>query len=208
MDFAATAELCAPEVAIDTLRRIASVESSFNPFAIGVVGGRLQRQPRTLSEALATTRMLDTQGYDYSLGIVQIHQKNFAKYGLTPETAFDPCVNLRVGSQIFLDCYKRAGASVHTLGDALSCYHSGNFATGYRLGYVAKVQTANALDPGGLGPGLAGPRQPAAVPKLRQGHAQLPQSLFVTQARSSVAVIAQAGEPPSVTESRATALIF
>lgn len=143
MDFAAVAELCAPGVPADMLKRIASVESSFNPYAIGVVGGRLARQPKTLSEALVTAQMLDTQGYDYSLGVVQVNQKNFARYGLTAEAAFDPCANLRVGSLIFQDCYKRAGLGARRLGDALSCYYSGNFKTGYRLGYVAKVQAAD-----------------------------------------------------------------
>ena len=136
------AELCAPEVPAETLKSIASVESSFNPYAIGVVGGRLVRQPKDLSEALATAQVLEAQGYDYSLGVVQVNQKNFARYGLTAETAFDPCSNLRVGSLIFQDCYKRAGEGERRVGDALSCYYSGNFTTGYRLGYVAKVQAA------------------------------------------------------------------
>ncbi len=133
------AELCAPSVEPDTLRRIAAVESSFNPYAIGVVGGRLQRQPRNGAEAVATTGMLSANGWDYSVGLVQVNQKNFSKYGLTPTTAFNPCENLRAGSQILVDCYRRAGGSATPLGDALSCYYSGNFSAGYRLGYVAKV---------------------------------------------------------------------
>jgi type IV secretion system protein VirB1 len=142
MDFAAMAELCAPGIGTETLRRIASVESSFNPYAIGVVGGRLERQPKNAPEALATVSMLESQGYDYSLGVIQVNQKNFARYGLTPEQAFDPCSNLRVGGLIFKDCLKRAGGTDHSLGDALSCYYSGNFTTGYRLGYVARVLNA------------------------------------------------------------------
>ena len=139
MDFAQMAKLCAPTVASGTLQRIASVESSFNPFAIGVVGGRLARQPVNRPEALATANALKAQGWDYSVGLVQVNQKNFGKYGLTPDAAFDPCTNLWVGSQILDDCYKRAGGSVTRTGDALSCYYAGDFRTGYRLGYVAKV---------------------------------------------------------------------
>ena len=138
------AELCAPGTASDTLRRIAAVESSFNPYAIGVVGGRLARQPKTRAEALATANMLAQGGYDYSVGIIQINQKHFGRFGLTADAAFDPCVNLRVGSTLFQDCFRRAGGSPNPLGDALSCYYSGNFTTGYREGYVSRVLGAQA----------------------------------------------------------------
>ena len=142
MDFAAMAELCAPSVASRTLQSIATVESATNPFAIGVVGGRLERQPRSMAEAMATVRLLDGLGYDYSLGLLQINARNLGKLGLTAETAFDPCQNLRGASRIYNDCLKRAGDSDRAASDALSCYYSGNFKTGYRDGYVAKYQTS------------------------------------------------------------------
>jgi len=142
MDFAAAAELCAPGVETQQLRQIASVESGLNPLAIGVVGGRLQRQPRSRAEALATAKMLAANGWDYSLGLIQVNQKNFSHYGITPEGAFDPCTNLRVGGLILRDCLKRAGGSATAFGDALSCYYSGNFTTGYRTGYVDRVLRA------------------------------------------------------------------
>ncbi len=141
------AELCAPAVAPGMLKRIATVESSFNPYAIGVVGGRLARQPKSQAEALATTDALKAGGWDYSVGLVQVNQKNFGKYGLTAEAAFDPCTNLRIGAEILADCYKRAGGSVTRTGDALSCYYANDFTTGYRLGYVAKVVGAKTANP-------------------------------------------------------------
>ena len=136
------AKLCAPAVAPATLAQIAAVESSDNPYAIGVVGGRLARQPRSLVEAVATAGMLAANGWEYSVGLVQINQKHFAQYGLTAAAAFDPCTNLRVGGMIFLDCLKRAGNAANPMGDALSCYYSGNFVAGYRLGYVERVMSA------------------------------------------------------------------
>ena len=147
MDFAQMAKLCAPAVAPATLQRLASVESSGNPYAIGVVGGRLERQPVNAAEALATARALEVAGWDYSAGLIQVNQKNFAKYDLTPQNAFDPCTNLRVGADILADCYKRAGGAATKIGDALSCYYAGNFRAGYRLGYVAKVMGMNTPRP-------------------------------------------------------------
>jgi len=202
------AELCAPGVASGTLSSIASVESSFNPFAIGVVGARLQRQPRTLPEALATARALETQGYDYSVGFIQVNQKNFAKYGLTPESAFDPCTNLRVGSLILQDCYKRAGEGVGRWGDALSCYYSGDFTTGYRLGYVAKVKAAG----GAAGPIAAIPVTPREKPAKRRmatkPHPASSEPLFVTASASPPTPSPGAGDASSAVTPKPTALLF
>lgn len=148
-DFLLLAQECAPDVHQDTMKRIAHVESSFNPYAIGVVGGRLDRQPRTKEEAIATARRLEQKGYNYSVGYVQVNKKNFSRYGLTLETAFDACPNLRAGGEILKECFLRASKNPRkdeqqALRDAFSCYYSGNFTTGYKQGYVLKVVSAGA----------------------------------------------------------------
>ena len=53
-----------PDLAVprEVMQHVVQVESSFNPYAIGVVGGRLARQPRNLPEAVATARMLEQRG--------------------------------------------------------------------------------------------------------------------------------------------------
>ena len=137
---------CAPAVHQDTMRRIVQVESAFNPWAIGVVGGRLERQPSNRSEAIATAEWLERNGYNYSVGLAQVNKTNFARYGLTPQTAFEACPNLHAGGEILKDCFIRAnktrGDEQAALRDAFSCYYSGNFITGYKLGYVLKVVTS------------------------------------------------------------------
>lgn len=128
-----------PNLAVpaEVMQHVAQVESSTNPFAIGVVGGRLERQPRNLGEAIATARMLQTQGYNYSLGIAQVNRSNLVRYGLdTYEKAFDGCANLAAGARILAECYGRSGGD---WGKAFSCYYSGNFVTGYREGYVQRI---------------------------------------------------------------------
>lgn len=118
------------------MQHVVNVESSRNPFAIGVVGGRLARQPRTLGEAVATAKMLEQNGYNFSLGIAQVNRYNLAKYGLSSyQQAFEICPNLQAGSRILRECYDRA----QDWGKAFSCYYSGNFVTGYRHGYVQKI---------------------------------------------------------------------
>jgi type IV secretion system protein VirB1 len=145
--FLALALACSPQVHPDTARAIASVESSFNPYAIGVVGGQLDRQPRSRAEALATIDALHAAGWNYSVGLGQINIGNFPRLGLTARTALDPCANLTAMQAVLGGCYARAAVSrpaQTALRFALSCYYSGNFTTGMRHGYVRKVVLTSA----------------------------------------------------------------
>lgn len=118
------------------MQHVVHVESSRNPFAIGVVGGYLVRQPSNLAEALAAVRYLKEEGYNFSVGIAQVNRYNLAKYGLaTYAEAFQVCPNLKAGSRILRECYDRA----QEWGKAFSCYYSGNFVTGFEHGYVQKI---------------------------------------------------------------------
>ena len=146
--FLALVLACAPQVHAETARALVSVESAFNPWAIGVVGGALVRQPRHRAEALATARALHAAGWNFSVGLGQINVGNFDRLGLTVESAFDPCANLAAMQTVLAECFDRASASMSSAADqralrqALSCYYSGNFATGFRHGYVRKVVVA------------------------------------------------------------------
>lgn len=123
-------------VPLEVMRHVVSVESARNPFAIGVVGGRLSRQPRNLEEALSAVQALKDQGYNFSVGIAQVNRYNLVRYGLSSYVqAFEVCPNLRAGAQILRECHDRAG----DWGRAFSCYYSGNFVTGFEHGYVQKV---------------------------------------------------------------------
>lgn len=146
--FLALALTCAPQVHADTAQALVSVESTFNPWAIGVVGGALVRQPRHRAEALATAKALRDAGWNFSVGLGQINVGNFDRLGLTVETAFEPCANLAAMQAVLAKCFDRAGGAASKAADqvalrqALSCYYSGNFATGFRHGYVRKVVVA------------------------------------------------------------------
>lgn len=158
MDFDVLAHSCAPNVAPATLRAMATVESSLNPHAIGVVNGRLTRQPTNLPEAISTVMALQQQGTRFSAGLIQIYVKNWPAYQLDHESVFDPCANMRAAAGILTDCYKRASGRTEApqvaLRNALSCYYSNNFVTGYQHGYVQKVVAA-ALAASRSAPGIA-----------------------------------------------------
>ena len=145
MAFSTLAATCAPLVHPSTARALVAVESGFNPHAIGVVGGVLERQPRTVGEARATAIALQQQGWNFSVGLAQINQRNFDRLGLNANSAFDPCENLRAMQAVLGECFERASRrapSKLAIRQALSCYYSGNFVTGFDHGYVRRVVSA------------------------------------------------------------------
>ncbi|NIF56040.1 lytic transglycosylase domain-containing protein [Burkholderia sp. Ax-1724] len=151
LDFMSLAQQCAPQIAPDTMAAIVRTESGFNPYAIGVVHGRLLRQPSSAAEAMATMRTLETGGWNFSVGLAQVNRANWSTYGLTMENVLEPCRNLAAGAAILQGCvvmarnrqlHAKAGSQVDVqtaLRAGLSCYASGDFLTGYRTGYVQRV---------------------------------------------------------------------
>ena len=143
LDFLAVAQACAPDVHPRTLAAIVRTESGFNPFAIGVVNGRLERQPRSLPEAVATAKALVDAKWNASFGLGQINLSNLSAHTLDLVTVFDPCKNLKAASSILGEAFDRARVRFpdeqSALKAALSAYYSGNFSTGFKEGYVQRV---------------------------------------------------------------------
>ena len=156
----ALALMCAPLVNPSTTRALVAVESGFNPHAIGVVGGALVRQPRNRAEALATARALQADDWNFSVGLAQINLHSLQRLGLSLETAFDPCLNLEGMQTVLTECLERTDPRrtdrQRSLRQALSCYYSGDFVTGFKHGYVRRIVDA-VRAPAGL---------PASPPSL------------------------------------------
>jgi len=140
-----------------------------------VVGGRLARQPKSREEAVATAQQLESDGWNFSLGVAQVNRYNLPKYQITYEQAFDACTSLRVGSKILEDCYVRASkrtpepqAALHA---AFSCYDSGNFTRGFKPdvagkpSYVQKVLASAGVQPQAI----------PVVPSIQTGSGPKPQ---------------------------------
>lgn len=201
----ALAQECAINVHPQTMAAIVRVESSGNPFAIGVVKGRLARQPRNKDEAIATARALEQGGWNFSMGVGQVNRYNLAKYGLTYETVFEPCSNLKAASAILAECYQRAANSKahkdNALGAALSCYYSGNFVTGYRHGYVQKV-VARAQTAATASSAAATPKAMPipAIPVIPNGQSGQSTAQPAAKAKLSVPAVKKAVVPAAATE--------
>ncbi|WP_413705577.1 lytic transglycosylase domain-containing protein [Ralstonia sp. Ralssp110] len=156
VDFSTLAQQCAPGVHPTTLQAVVRTESGFNPYAIGVVGGHLARQPKTRAEAVATAKALAAQGLNFSMGLGQVNKAHLPRFGLNYESVFDACANLQAGARILQECYDRARTQVgpdKALNAAISCYYSGNFSRGFQVertgtSYVQRVAAnATAVNP-------------------------------------------------------------
>jgi type IV secretion system protein VirB1 len=161
MDLAIIQQCTPPNVSLHTMQHVASVESGRSAHAIGFNVFRrvsipgtdktrretfvLKTKPKDRDEAIVWAKYLTSQGYEFDAGYSQVHSTNFARHGLTVETVFDACPNIRAGALILTDCYTRARKIYPTDEDALkaalSCYSSGDFATGFATGYVQKFVT-------------------------------------------------------------------
>ena len=168
VNFNAAVKQCAKGIDPDTFQAVARTESSFNQFAIGVVKSSLKEQPRNLKDAVAAVKTLRQQGKNFSMGLVQVNVKNMTAYGLTDESIFDICENLRAGGEILKDCFSRAkGDEQQRLQQALSCYYSGNFRTGFKSSdnYVKRVVDNARLNKDSQ---VINPPKTTAKPKTQQ----------------------------------------
>ncbi len=145
---------CAPFVESSTMAALVVSESSGNPYAIGIAGAQLDKQPASAEEAIEVAKSLLAKGANISVGLGQINHNNFAQFGLTIETAFDQCKNIAASGQILSNCYNRAstekGEGQEALKAAFSCYYSNNFTRGFvtednnKPSYVKKIAVNNA----------------------------------------------------------------
>lgn len=149
------ANSCQDVVRTEDVKRLIDIESSGNPYAIAVKGVPIVKQPQTKDEAISAAKQLDSLGFNYSVGLMQVNHTNFERTGLTIETAFDACKNIKAGSSIFADCFYRAKNKFKDDDSknrerAASCYYSGNFTYGFKkekgqkLSYVEKFSRTNS----------------------------------------------------------------
>jgi type IV secretion system protein VirB1 len=132
---------CAPTVAPSTMTAIVQVESGGNPLAIGDNTTRRSYYPRDRATAERLARRLLDAGHLLDIGIAQIDSMNFAGFGVTAHTIFDPCVNLGIGARILSGDYafaaRRYGDGQVALRHAIGMYNTGRLNAG--APYIARV---------------------------------------------------------------------
>jgi len=138
------------------IREIIQVESLDNPLAINV-NKLINPDAPDGQDATALSLYVDKKieaGFSVDVGYMQVNSANFEIYDLDTLTAFDPCTNIAVGSEIFMKAYRPAvafyGKTERAKQTALSAYNTGTFHRGFNNGYVARYdadKTAGAEIP-------------------------------------------------------------
>jgi type IV secretion system protein VirB1 len=135
---------CAPAVAPSTMAAIVRVESGGDPLAIGDNTTRRSYYPRDRASAESLARRLLDAGHLLDVGIAQIDSMNFAGFGVTAHTIFDPCINLSIGATILSGDYafaaRRYGDGQVALRHAIGMYNTGRLNAGAH--YIARVVAA------------------------------------------------------------------
>ena len=141
-DLAALIVACAINTHPTTVSQVIRVESGGNTLAVNINGPIKARSANSFNEAVARARLGLASGYSVDVGLMQINSANFRRFGLTVESAFDPCKNISAGSTILLENYTAAKASMGpgqpALLSALSRYNTGSPSRGFSNGYVAR----------------------------------------------------------------------
>lgn len=146
---------CQNNLPSNIITRLIEIESANNPYALAVKGVPIFNQADNLNDAITSAKKLDSLGFNFSAGLMQINHTNFNKTGLTIETVFDSCKNIQAGSQLFKDCFDRAKITYpnktehQQLEHAASCYYSGNFTTGFKKegkNNISYIDKFNQLD--------------------------------------------------------------
>ncbi len=138
---------CAPDVAPATTTAIVEVESGGNSLAIGDNTAGRSYYPRDRASAESLARRLLEARHSIDAGIAQIDSMNFAGFGATVHSIFDPCVNLSIGARILSDDYVFAARHYQdaqvALRHAIGMYNTGRLNTGTH--YIAHVLAAAGI---------------------------------------------------------------
>ena len=134
-------------VAPRTMQAIVQVESGGNALVMWNNTTRSRVLPPNRAAAIAYLQAAMAAGQKVDVGIAQVDTENFAAFGLTPENAFDPCTNLRVGGEILRASWRQA--LHHGLSGQVALYHSFEAYNSGRLwgdsGYATQILRAAGI---------------------------------------------------------------
>lgn len=140
--FNSLATACAPGVAPEILRSVASKESRFDPFALHDNTRKLTRTAADAKAATALAQAWIAAGDSVDVGLMQINAPNLPRLGLTVAQAFDACLSLAAGAAVLRDAYHQGSSQAEqqaALLIMLSRYNTGRPLAGLVNGYVGDV---------------------------------------------------------------------
>jgi hypothetical protein len=102
MDLTPVILACAPFVSQDTMTAYVQQRSQADPLAIHITETDRWIRPTNQQQASAAAKKLVAEGMDIEAGLAQIKSTDWAHYGLTAETVFDPCKNLGAAERVLV----------------------------------------------------------------------------------------------------------
>ena len=133
---------CAPGVALDVLRAVASKESHFDPLALHDNTRKFTRMGADAKAAATLAQSWIASGDSVDIGLMQINAPNLPRLGLTVAQALDPCLSLAAGAAVLRDAYHQGASQAEqqaALLIMLSRYNTGRPLAGLVNGYVGDV---------------------------------------------------------------------
>jgi type IV secretion system protein VirB1 len=131
------------------IERIIDVESAGEALAINVNGTAVTlgtEAPTIESQALRVEVEL-AEGNSVDIGLMQLNTQHVKSTPDAIKEAFEPCYNIRKGSEIFMRAYRPArdfyGPTELAFQTALSAYNTGTFHRGFENGYVARYSVGS-----------------------------------------------------------------
>lgn len=135
---------CTPKSHWNIVEKIVKVESGGSLFDIGInKKGYRSQFPKTITEARSIISELLSKKINFDIGLMQINSQHFKKNrafykkGFKAINALDPCTNLKMGSYILSEAYRRYEGDIVS---AISEYNTGDPKKGIENGYLDKYR--------------------------------------------------------------------
>jgi len=134
---------CGPEVHPATTQAIVEVESRGNPLAIHDNDTGASYTPSNRAEAVEIATRLLARHHSIDMGLMQINSWHLRKRKIDCDSLFDPCFNIKTGTEILAAFYRThrqknpSDPPDLTLLKSLSSYNTGTPYKGSH--YIAKI---------------------------------------------------------------------
>ena len=97
---------CGPEVHPSTTQAIIEVESKGNPLAIHDNDTGVSYSPSSRAKAVEIANTLLSRRHSIDIGLMQINSWHLRKKKINSDNLFDPCFNIKTGTEILADFYR------------------------------------------------------------------------------------------------------
>ena len=141
-EFVALAKQCGTQNNVETLEKVAAIESHFEPWAVRDNTTHETVTPPSLNTAITLAKDRIRKGHSVDVGLMQINIGNFASLHIGLEDAFDACHSIDAARRILQGAFAAGSSETERQAAvliALSRYNTGRPLAGIANGYADRV---------------------------------------------------------------------